>query len=123
MRALLIDDSKLTRTMIRSMLQKLGIDVVEAGDGLEGLDRLRNAGGVDFALVDWNMPRMDGIGFVRAVRSEQAYDDLPLMMVTTESDQERILAALEAGANEYMMKPFTPDALSQKIALLGLTPA
>lgn len=102
------------------MLRKLGFDVVEATDGLEALEHLRDAGGIDLALVDWNMPRMDGIRFVQAVRANRAYDALPLMMVTTESDREHIVTALEAGANEYMMKPFTQDVLSQKLALLGV---
>ena len=120
MRALLIDDSKITRNIVCGMLRKLGFDVVEATDGLEALEHLRDAGGIDLALVDWNMPRMDGIRFVQAVRANRAYDALPLMMVTTESDREHIVTALEAGANEYMMKPFTQDVLSQKLALLGV---
>ncbi len=120
MRALVIDDSRAVRSIIRAILKGIGFDVVEAADGREALARLREIDHADLALVDWNMPKMNGLEFVRAVRAEPAYDDMPLMMVTTESDMKNMILALESGANEYVMKPFTRDVLREKIELLGI---
>ena len=119
MRALVIDDSKAMRSILGRQLRQMGFDVLEAGNGREGLDQLRQQGKPEVALVDWNMPEMDGLAFVRAVRADPAYVDLRLMMVTTENDLARVSAALEAGANEYVMKPFTADVLADKLGLLG----
>ncbi len=120
MRALVIDDSKAVRSIIREILKGFGFDVVEAANGREALDRLREMDHADLALVDWNMPEMNGLEFVRAVRAESIYDDMPMMMVTTESDMTNMILALESGANEYVMKPFTRDVLREKIELLGI---
>ncbi len=120
MRALVIDDSRAIRSIIREILKGFGFDVVEAANGREALARLREMNHADLALVDWNMPEMNGLEFVRAVRAEAAYDDMPLMMVTTESDMKNMILALESGANEYVMKPFTRDVLREKIELLGI---
>ncbi len=121
MHALIIDDSRMIRTVVRDQLAGLGFGVSEAADGEEGLARLRELDRVDVVLVDWNMPVMDGLGFVRAVRADGGYGEVPLMMVTTESDMDHIVTALEAGADEYMMKPFTREALAEKLGLLGLS--
>ncbi len=120
MRALVIDDSRAVRSIIREILKGFGFDVVEAANGREALDRLREMDHADLALVDWNMPEMNGLEFVRAVRAESIYDDMPMMMVTTESDMTNMILALESGANEYVMKPFTRDVLREKIELLGI---
>src|SRR3954452_12724040 len=120
MRALVIDDSRTVRAIIRQTLGEVGLDVVEAGNGREGLDRLREAGDVGVVLVDWNMPEMNGLEFIRAVRAERAYDLVRIMMVTTETEQEQVIRALEAGANEYVMKPFTKDILIAKLSLLDV---
>ena len=120
MRALLIDDSSTVRAVIRAHLAALGVDVAEAADGREGLDRLRTGGAVDVVLVDWNMPVMDGLEFVRAARADAAFDGVPIVVVTTESDLARVAAALDAGATEYLMKPFTREALGDKLRLAGL---
>jgi two-component system, chemotaxis family, chemotaxis protein CheY len=120
MLALVVDDSRATRSMLRTMLSRLGFDVVEAGHGVEALEKLGAIDGVDFALVDWNMPEMDGLSFVRAVRSDPSYERLPLVMVTTESEPAQVVRALSAGADEYAMKPFTADIILDKLALLGL---
>ncbi len=120
MRALVIDDSRATRSIIREILKGFGFDVVEAADGRQALDRLREVGRVDLALVDWNMPVMNGLEFVRAVRAESTYDAMPLMMVTTESGMSNMVLALANGANEYVMKPFTRDVLREKIELLEI---
>jgi two-component system chemotaxis response regulator CheY len=123
MHALLIDDSKAIRSIIRNILTEMGFEVSEACHGQEALERLKENGSTNLILVDWNMPVMNGIDFIRAVRADSAYDDVSVMMVTTESGMEQLVEALEAGANEYVMKPFTKDVLQEKIHMLGLTQA
>ncbi|MFN8545614.1 MAG: response regulator [Candidatus Binatia bacterium] len=119
MRALVVDDSRAIRVVIGRLLREVGFEVVEAGNGREGLERLKE-GRPDVILVDWNMPEMNGFEFVVAVRAQSAWDDVPLMMVTTETETEQMARALEAGANEYVMKPFSRDALLEKLAVLGV---
>jgi two-component system chemotaxis response regulator CheY len=106
--------------IIGRILREIGFEVIEAGNGQEALDKLEEVGGAEVALVDWNMPEMSGIDFVRAVRAEDAYAEMKLMMVTTESEAEQVTTALEAGANEYAMKPFTKEVIQEKLALLGI---
>ena len=120
MHALVVDDSQTIRLILRKYLGKIGFDVVEAADGVEGIARLREMSQTDLVLVDWNMPNMSGVDFVRAVRAIRQYDSLPLVMVTTNTELDQIASALEAGANEYIMKPFTQDVIQGKLALLGL---
>ena len=120
MHALVIDDSRATRSILRGILRSLGFDVTEAGDGREGLQRLGQLGRPDLVLVDWNMPVMDGLAFLRAARADARYAGLPLLMVTTEGDVARISQALEAGASEYVLKPFDRDVILDKLRLLGL---
>jgi two-component system chemotaxis response regulator CheY len=120
MRALVIDDSRTVRAIIRKILTEVGLDVIEAGDGREGLDQLRLAPDTELVLVDWNMPVMNGLDFIKAVRADRAYDPVRIMMVTTETEQEQLVRALEAGANEYVMKPFTRDVLIAKLSLLNV---
>jgi len=121
MRVLLVDDSRATRSIIRKILNEMGFEVFEACHGLDAIERLKENGKTDLVLVDWNMPVMNGIDFVRAIRADHAYDEMLLMMVTTESGVEQMIEALEAGANEYVMKPFTKDVLQEKISLLGVS--
>jgi len=119
--ALVVDDSRATRTMLRGMLSKLGFDVVEAGHGVEALQRLETLEDeVSFALVDWNMPEMDGLELVKSLRSERRYAELPVMMVTAESDATQMARALMAGADEYALKPIDLEALETKLRLLGV---
>jgi two-component system chemotaxis response regulator CheY len=120
MRALIVDDSKIMRRVLAAVLKQIGFEVAEASNGREGLDLLEDPGALDLALVDWNMPIMDGLAFVHAVRSEPRFRALPLVMVTTESDPGQVAKALEAGANEYVMKPFTKEVIVEKLNLLGL---
>jgi two-component system chemotaxis response regulator CheY len=120
MRALVIDDSRTVRLVIGNFLREAGMEVVEAADGREGLDRLRQHPDVGLVLVDWNMPVMDGLAFIRAVRADRQYDPVRVMMVTTEAEQAQVLRALEAGANEYLMKPFTREILAAKLSLLDV---
>ena len=120
MRALVVDDSRAIRTVLRKMLAATGFEVVEAGHGRVALDVLATEPRFDLALVDWNMPEVSGIEFVRAVRAVPDYDALRICMVTTETEMERMVEAFEAGADEYLMKPFSPEAVVDKVALLGL---
>src|SRR5262249_15816518 len=109
------------RSILGKVLRQLGFEVEEAGNGREGLERLqRIVEKPDLALVDWNMPEMDGMAFVRAGRAAPNYNDVRLMMVTTETELSRVATALEAGADEYVMKPFTPEVLADKLGILGL---
>jgi two-component system, chemotaxis family, chemotaxis protein CheY len=124
MLALVVDDSRAVRSTLRRMLNDAGFDVVEAGHGLEALDRLRSRDEVpDLALVDWNMPEMDGLDLVRCLRRERRFAELPVMMVTAETDAAQMARALMAGADEYAMKPLDQEALLDKLALLGILPA
>lgn len=120
MRALVIDDSRTMRRIVVAALKQLGFDTIEAGDGREALDILESGVPVDLACIDWNMPVMTGFDFVVAVRANRAWRDITLMMVTTESEHGQIVKALAAGAHEYLIKPFTPDAIRDKLQLLGL---
>jgi two-component system chemotaxis response regulator CheY len=119
MRALIVDDSRFARKMLRSMLEREGLECEEAEDGASGLKRLRSGTHYDVALVDWNMPTMSGLDMVRKLRSE-GLDSVKVMMVTTESQADFIQRSLNAGANEYLMKPFDEEALHEKLALIGL---
>ena len=120
MNALVVEDSTTIRMILKKYLGKMGFDVVEAGNGREGLDRLRKMTRTDVVLVDWNMPEMNGVDFVRAVRADRGYDVLPLVMVTTNTELENVTEALSAGANEYIMKPFTSDMIREKLELMGI---
>jgi two-component system chemotaxis response regulator CheY len=118
--ALVVDDSRAQRSMLRRLLSERGYDVSEAGDGSEGVERLSDMGAFDLCLVDWNMPNMDGLEFIKVVRENPDYERMQLVMVTSESEPAHIARALMAGADEYAIKPLTMDALTDKLALLGL---
>ena len=122
MRALVIDDSRAMRRIVSGILENLGFEVNQAGDGREGLDVLAGGWVPELVTVDWNMPVMDGLQFVSAVRQNPAYRSMTIMMVTSESEHTQIVRALAAGAHEYVIKPFTADAIRDKLALLGLLP-
>jgi len=123
MRALVIDDSKTMRRIVSRVLVGLAYEVVEAADGQQALDALAAGPLPDLACVDWNMPVMDGLTLVTQVRANRDWRDITLMMVTTESEHSQIVRALAAGAHEYLIKPFTAEALREKLDLLGLVPA
>jgi two-component system chemotaxis response regulator CheY len=115
MRFLVVDDSSTMRRIIVNTLNKLGYqEVVEAGNGREGIDRV-TAGGVDLVITDWNMPEMNGIDFIRALRATEKMKDTPVLMVTTNAAKDDIVEALRAGVNNYIVKPFTPDTFKEKI--------
>jgi two-component system, chemotaxis family, chemotaxis protein CheY len=122
MRAIVIDDSRAMRMIIKKHLTEAGFDVIEATQGAEALDKLRAEGkAIGVALVDWNMPVMNGLEFVENIRKDDRFSGLRILMVTSEAEIGSVERALAAGANEYLMKPFTVDALKGKLELLGLT--
>lgn len=120
MRALVIDDSRAMRMIISKILREDGFEVFEAQHGRDGLDKLTETGPLDLTLVDWNMPEMNGFEFLLAVRADQRFDGMRVMMVTTETEIEQMAQALEAGANEYVMKPFTRASIHEKLELMGM---
>jgi len=122
MRALIVDDSRFVRSYLRGLLEEKDIACEEAADGRAGLEILATAGPFDLVLVDWNMPVMGGLEMLRQLRAGDNGDP-KVLMVTTEAENEFIVRALEAGADEYLMKPFDDEALNQKLALLGLVEA
>ena len=112
MRALIVDDSRVIRLILSKIVKENGFGVVEAGNGQEALTQLRAGGdAITLAIVDWNMPVMDGLSFVQAVRADAAYQDVRMLMVTTENGMAHVTRALEAGADEYLMKPFTRESI------------
>jgi two-component system, chemotaxis family, chemotaxis protein CheY len=118
-RALVIDDSKSIRSILTRILSGVGFEVDEAANGLEALELIKKEK-VDLALVDWNMPDMDGCEFIQEVRKSKAYKDMRMIMVTTETAITKVAEALEAGADEYIMKPFTREVIIEKLALMGM---
>ena len=120
MHALIIDDSRTMRSILRRIVTDLGFDVTEAGNGQEAIDELENGLEPDLCLIDWNMPLMDGYTFVTRVRADPRWRQITLMMVTTESEHGQIVRALAAGAHEYVIKPFTSEAIIDKLELLGM---
>jgi two-component system chemotaxis response regulator CheY len=113
MQALIVDDSRVLRRLLADMLRSIGFDVIEAANGSEGLDQLQKGQTPDVALVDWNMPVMNGLEFVQAVRADNRYQQLPIMMVTSETEVDRMAAALEAGATDYVMKTFGKEVIAE----------
>jgi len=117
MKFLVIDDSATMRRIVVNSLHRIGFtDTVEACDGLDALERLDTS--VGFIITDWNMPRMSGPEFVRTLRSQPKFAGLPVLMVTTRSVREDILVAIEAGVSNYIVKPFSPQVLKEKIEQL-----
>jgi two-component system chemotaxis response regulator CheY len=120
MQALVIDDSRAIRLILGKMLRGLGMEVADAEDGRKALDLID--GGLDptLVLVDWNMPEMTGIEFLATVREPPYQSTARILMITTETDLPQVMQALESGADEYLMKPFTEESVLAKLALLGV---
>ena len=118
MKILIVDDSSTMRRIIINTLSRIGYtDVIEGDNGKSGLEKL-GQGGVEMIITDWNMPEMDGLEFVKSVRGQNPA--IPILMVTTNAAKEDIVEALQAGVNNYVVKPFTPETLKEKIeSLLG----
>jgi len=123
---MVVDDSRAIRLILSRTLGSLGFEVSQAANGREALNKLTESSGPggetapSLVLVDWNMPEMNGLDFVRSVRANPDFRDVKLMMVTTETQIEQMTRALEAGANEYVMKPFTEEIISDKLRLMGI---
>lgn len=114
MKFLVVDDSVTMRRIVVNTLQRIGYnDIVEASDGMEALRRYDSS--IQFVITDWNMPNMTGLEFVRALRERPDGSEVPVLMVTTRSMKADIVAAVQAGANHYVVKPFTPQVLKEKI--------
>jgi two-component system chemotaxis response regulator CheB len=120
MKALVIDDSKPVRSILAQMLRELDFETTEAVNGAEGWQRLCELGAPDLATVNWQMPVMDGLEFVRAVRADARFQRLPLLMISSQSEPAHVATALAAGANEYLIKPCTRRALREALQRLGL---
>jgi len=122
-KAIVVDDSRTIRRILAATLGELGFEVLQAENGrvaLTTIDQARDTAPVSLALVDWNMPEMNGLEFVKTVRADQRNAELIVVMVTTETAVDQMVTALEAGANEYVMKPFTKDVIQDKLRLLGV---
>ena len=119
-KALIVDDSRAIRMILARTLRQTGWEVSEASNGVEALAVLQSGPQPQVVLVDWSMPEMNGLEFVRRVRTDSRYESTKLMMVTTETQMEQMVKALEAGADEYVMKPFTTDMIHEKLRILGL---
>jgi two-component system chemotaxis response regulator CheY len=118
MKILVVDDSLTMRRIIVNSLNRLGFkDVVEAENGRKAFDVVTK-GGIDLVLTDWNMPEVSGLEFVQMLRKEDAYKSLPILMITTNSGKEEVVDALKAGVNNYIVKPFTPETLKEKLVPL-----
>ncbi|HZH57244.1 MAG TPA: chemotaxis response regulator CheY [Burkholderiaceae bacterium] len=115
MKILIVDDFPTMRRIIKNLLKDLGFENVdEAEDGAMGLEKLRN-GNFDFVVSDWNMPNMDGLEMLKSIRADPNLSKLPVLMVTAEAKKENIIAAAQAGANGYVVKPFTAATLEEKL--------
>jgi two-component system chemotaxis response regulator CheY len=119
MRALVVDDSLPARRHAGRMLAELGFEVFEAGDGAEALQAMSRLGPVELVLLDWNMPYVDGLWFLRSLRKDPVYKDVLVVMATGNTDMASVQQALGEGANEYLMKPFTKPLLLDKLTILG----
>ena len=118
MKLLLVDDSATMRRIQKTQINNLGItDIIEAGDGNQALIKLRDNMPIDVILLDWNMPVMDGFTFLKKVREDSTYRSVKIIMCTSESEKSRVVDALKAGANNYLVKPFTPEALKEKLGV------
>ena len=122
-KALVVDDSRAMRMILSKTLAQSGFDVVHAANGREALETMEREGAsIGLVLLDWNMPEVSGIEVVERLRSQSAFNGVRLVMVTTETEIEQMARALEAGADEYIMKPFTREAVEDKLRLIGVLP-
>lgn len=122
MKLLVVDDSSTMRRIIKNTLQRLGYDdILEAEHGLQAWELLDTIDDINILITDWNMPEMNGLDLVKKVRGDQRFIDIPIIMVTTEGGKAEVITALKAGVNNYIVKPFTPQVLKEKLeAVLGV---
>lgn len=125
-RALILDDSRAMRGVLSKILNTLGFETVQASNGVEALSVMDAAGsaldgsGITLILADWNMPEMNGLEFVKALRTQSRFDAVRVIMCTTETNVDQMVEALTAGANEYIMKPFTAEIVEAKLRILEI---
>jgi two-component system chemotaxis response regulator CheY len=122
MKVLVVDDSSTMRRIIVNTLARLGYkDIAQGADGIEAWDAMQANPDVGIVITDWNMPNMNGLELVKKIRAEDKYTDIPIIMVTTEGGKSEVITALKAGVNNYIVKPFTPQVLKEKLqAVLGI---
>jgi two-component system chemotaxis response regulator CheY len=118
MKALIVDDSAGMRAFLRMALKGAGYEIAEAKNGVEAINLLRSGTTADVALLDWNMPEMDGFELLQAIRADHKFDGIRVVMTTTENEMAQVAKALEAGANEYIMKPFTREIIVEKLEMV-----
>lgn len=125
MKLLVVDDSSTMRRIIKNTLSRLGYeDILEGEDGVQGWNVLNENSDIGMLITDWNMPEMNGLELVKKVRADARFADLPIIMVTTEGGKTEVITALKAGVNNYIVKPFTPQVLKEKLAaVLGTSEA
>lgn len=117
MKLLVVDDSSTMRRIIKNTLSRLGYeDVLEGEDGVQGWNMMNDNPDIGMLITDWNMPEMNGLELVKKVRADSRFTDLPIIMVTTEGGKAEVITALKAGVNNYIVKPFTPQVLKEKLA-------
>lgn len=117
LKLLVVDDSSTMRRIIKNTLARLGYkDVLEGADGVEGWNQMDANPDIEMLITDWNMPEMNGLELVKKVRADERFKDLPIIMVTTEGGKAEVITALKAGVNNYIVKPFTPQVLKEKLA-------
>lgn len=115
---LIVDDSKTIRNLVAFIMKREGFGVTMAEDGIEGLEKLYSADHIDLIVTDVNMPRMDGLTFIKAVREQEAYRDLPIVVLSTEGEEKDVRLGLGFGANLYLVKPAQPDKMMKSIRML-----
>jgi two-component system chemotaxis response regulator CheY len=122
-KALIVDDSKTIRMVLSRIMRELGYEVSEAENGIDAVKMIQSEKvAVNLVLADWNMPEMNGLDLVKHLRQNPELASLKVIMVTTETEVDHIVSALDAGANEYVMKPFTKDILIGKLEMVGILP-
>jgi len=122
LKLLVVDDSSTMRRIIKNTLARLGYkDILEGADGVEGWNAMDANPDIEMLITDWNMPEMNGLELVKKVRADERFTDLPIIMVTTEGGKAEVITALKAGVNNYIVKPFTPQVLKEKLgAVMGV---
>jgi len=123
LKLLVVDDSSTMRRIIKNTLARLGYkDILEGVDGLEGWAQMDTNPDIEMLITDWNMPEMNGLELVKKVRADTRFKDTPIIMVTTEGGKAEVITALKAGVNNYIVKPFTPQVLKEKLsAVMGVS--
>ena len=120
MRALIVDDSRVMRRILSHILKGCGFDTSEAGNGKEALAKLESEPTYDLLLLDWVMPEMDGFQLLQLLRADIRFDALNILVITSDTDIDRLKQAMRAGASEYLMKPFTEESVREKLELMSL---